>query len=164
MTVPEQAVLRKIMDDAVQHCIRHVDAGGLPFVGVVVDRTGAVISEFGVNRVRETLDQTAHAEIIAMRDAMTAQSRDDLTGTVLLATGEPCGLCYRFALDRGVDAIYVAVDRAAAAAWGFDYRGSYHPLGITDQMRSTLYHSLSSEHGDKPFLLYRETLTNQRHR
>lgn len=164
MTIPEYAFLSGVMDEAIEHCIRHVAAGGLPFVGVVIDQSGEVISEFGVNQVRETSDQTAHAEIVAMRDAMIKTGRDDLTGTVLLATGEPCGLCYRFALDHGVDAIYIAVDRDTAAAWGFDYRGSYRPLGITDRTRSALYRSMPSKHGEKPFLLYREALTGQTRR
>lgn len=160
MTVPE-AVLRDVMEEAVEHCIQHVTDGGLPFVGVVVDAAGA-ISEFGVNRVRETLDPTAHAEIVAMRGAMASYDRDNLTGTVLLATGEPCGLCYRFALDHGVEAIYVAVDRDAAAAWGFDYRSSYQAFEITNQMRSDIYHSLTSVNGDQPFRLYRDNITGQR--
>lgn len=154
------AELQDVMDEAVERCIEHVDTGGLPFIGVLVDETG-VISEFGVNRVSETLDLSAHAEIVAMRDAMATQDSDNLTGAALLATGEPCGLCYRFALDHGVDAIYAAIDRDAAAEWGFDYRSSYPSLGITEQMRSGVFHSLTSERGAEPFIRYRET--NIRH-
>ncbi|MGI5268069.1 DsbA family protein [Nonomuraea sp. CA-218870] len=78
--------------DHAEACIAHVAARGLPFVGVLVDATGKMISEVGVNRATETGDPTAHAEVVAMRDAMTTHGLDTLTGTVLLATGEPCGL------------------------------------------------------------------------
>lgn len=141
------------MEEAVEECIRHVNAGGLPFVGVVVDASG-VISEYGVNQVQETSDPWAHAEIVAMRDAMASQGRDNLAGTTLLATGEPCGLCYRFAIDHQVAAIYVAVDRDAVAERGFDYRASYSALGITDAQRSELLHHLPAEHGTEPFTRY----------
>jgi guanine deaminase len=115
--------LHAVMEKAVDKCTTHVEAGGLPFVGVVVGDAG-VISEFGVNRVRETGDPSAHAEIVAMREAMALHRLTSLAGATLLATGEPCGLCYRFAIDRRVDAIYVAVDRDEVAAFGFDYRSS----------------------------------------
>lgn len=150
--------LQAVMEDAVDECITHVDRGGLPFVGVLVKGTD-VISGFGVNRVRETGDPTAHAEIVAMRDAMAAQGSEDLAGTSLLATGEPCGLCYRFAIDHQVETIFVAVDRDAVADWGFDYRASYRPLGISDGQRAGLIHLLPVERGVEPFARYLQVNT-----
>lgn len=157
ITVSEDLVV--VMDEAVEKCVEHVEAGGLPFVGVLVDDTG-VISSFGVNRVRETRDPSAHAEIVAMREVLNTTQRDDLSGTTLVATGEPCGLCYRFALDHGVDATYVAIDRDAAADWGFDYRASYPALGITDGLRSTAFNHLPSQYGNEPFARYLRTQIN----
>ncbi len=159
MSIPEP-VLRGVMDQAVLHSIQHVENGGIPFVGVVATDAGAV-SVFGVNQVRNTQDPTAHAEIIAMRDALAGQRRDDLTGTVLLATGEPCGLCYRFAIDHGISDIYVALDRDVVATWGFDYRASYQALGITDEIRSTLYHPLPVDAAEEPFRRFHKTLTDR---
>lgn len=156
-TTPDALV--EIMDQAVKWCVEHVEAGGLPFVGVLVDKTG-IISDFGVNRVRETRDPSAHAEIVAMREVLNANDREDLSGATLLATGEPCGLCYRFAIDHGVDAIYVAVDRDTAAEWGFDYRTSYPSLGITDGLRSTVFNHLPTERGHEPFSRYLQTHIN----
>lgn len=155
MTLPA-AKLQAVMDQAVEECITHVDRGGLPFVGVLVNETGT-ISEFGVNRVRETRDPMAHAEIVAMRDAMRTHGLESLAGTVLLATGEPCGLCYRFAIEHGVEAIYVALDRDAVADLGFDYRASYQALGITNENRAGLLHRLPVERGIEPFTRYLNT-------
>ena len=86
----KHTTLHTIMVEAVHQCIQHVDSGGLPFVGVVVQSRVAV-SNFGFNRVYETGDASAHAEVVAMRDAMSRLKCSDLSGTVLLATGEPCG-------------------------------------------------------------------------
>lgn len=152
------ARLRAVMERAVEECIAHVTTGGLPFVGVVVDQ-GGVVSEFGVNRVHETGDPSAHAEIVAMRDAMVSHGIQSLAGTALLATGEPCGLCYRFAIDHRVDAIHVAVDRDAVADFGFDYRGSYPALGITDELRAGLLRHLPVERGAEPFTRYLHNYT-----
>ncbi|RAE92533.1 nucleoside deaminase, partial [Burkholderia multivorans] len=63
--------LEDVLTQAVAAALAHVESGGIPFVGVVVDGD-RVISEFGVNRVHETGDPTAHAEIVAIRDALTA--------------------------------------------------------------------------------------------
>lgn len=147
--------LRSVMDQAVAACTGHVNAGGLPFVAVVVGGgSGQVLSGFGVNRAAETGDPSAHAEVVAMREAMATHGLEDLTDTVLLATGEPCGLCYRYAIDHGIAAIYVAVDRDEVADFGFDYRASYPAFGITDTRRKALLRRLSSEHASEPFTRY----------
>lgn len=146
--------LGSVMAQAVAACVAHVNAGGLPFVGVVVNADGEVASEFGVNRVVETGDQSAHAEVVAMRDAMTSGGLTTLAGYALLATGEPCGLCYRYAIDRGVEAIHVAVNRDEAAGFGFDYRPSYRMFGIDNVVREALFRPLPVEHGTEPFTRY----------
>ena len=48
MTKP--TTLHTIMVEAVHQCIQHVDSGGLPFVGIVV-QNGVAVCKFGVNRV-----------------------------------------------------------------------------------------------------------------
>lgn len=159
MSTPSPNALAEIMDQAVERCVEHVEAGGLPFVGVVVDNSG-IISDFGVNRVHETRDPHAHAEIVAMREVLNEDGRENLSETTLLATGEPCGLCYRFALDHGIKAIYVAVDRDVVAKWGFDYRTSYPSLGITDELRSTVFNHLPTERGNEPFSRYLQRQNN----
>lgn len=142
--------LQAVMVQAVEACLDHVDGGGLPFVGVVVSDTG-VISEFGVNLVHQTGDPQAHAEVVAMRDALASHGLTTLAGTTLVATGEPCGLCYRYAIDRGIDEIHVAVDRDMAADWGFDYRTSYPAFGVSEHERASLLHRLPIDRGTEPF-------------
>jgi len=113
--------LTGLLADAVACSRRHVEQGGLPFVGVVV-RPDGLVSPPGVNQVRETGDPTAHAETVAMRAVAARHGPSTLIGATLLATGEPCSLCYRFAADHGIERVIYAVDQDTAATWGFDYR------------------------------------------
>ncbi|MFY1673579.1 deaminase [Plantactinospora sp. WMMB334] len=145
--------LTSLMRDAVAFTLRHVESGGLPFVGVVIDESGHV-SEYGVNQVRETGDPTAHAEIVAMRATIRDRDRTDLAGMSLLATGEPCGICYRFAIRQRIKRIYVAVCSDAVATWGFDYRDSYRLLGIDRARMVDLVTPLPVTNGLEPFERY----------
>ena len=145
--------LEQLMAQAVIRSITHVESGGLPFVGVIVDGQQA-ISEFGVNRVQETGDPSAHAEIVAIRDALSSSGKTDLRGTTLLATGEPCGMCYRHAINARITDIRVAVDRDQVAELGFDYRHSYPSFGITDSLRNTLMRLLRVSGDTEPFIRF----------
>ncbi len=145
--------LHDIMTRAVAGALDHVESGGLPFVGVIVEG-GQMISDLGVNRVHATGDPTAHAEIEAIRDALAATGRADLSGTTLLATGEPCGLCYRHALDIQITDIRVAVTRDRVAELGFDYLDSYPAFGITDPMRDTYMRPLEVPGATNPFIRF----------
>ena len=141
------------MATAVDASVQHVESGGLPFVGVVITTDGW-ISAPGVNLVRETGDPSAHAEIVAMRQTIQERGRDSLRDATLLATGEPCALCYRFAAGHQVGAVRYAVDRDTAAQWGFDYRAGYQHLG-TDQLalcRDSRH--LPVAQGLRPFITY----------
>lgn len=153
MSVGSGDRLETLMRQAVEAGVRHVDAGGLPFVAVLAGHDGSV-SGPGVNLVRETGDASAHAEIVVMRQALHDGGRTSLHGMTLLATGEPCALCYRFAAGSGVDAVFYAVDRDTAAEWGFDYRTSYD-VWRTDQVRlaQTAQH-LPVDRGLEPFTRY----------
>ncbi len=131
--------LDQLLTDAVTYACDHVEQGGLPFVGVVVTTSGRV-SAYGVNEVRHTGDPTAHAEIVAIRTLATDLEPAALTGATLLATGEPCLLCYRFAADHGIRHVIYAVDQDTAAAWGFDYRGGAAPTPAQKSLRDRAEH------------------------
>lgn len=61
-------------------------------VGAVVVADGRVVSSAG-NRTRELADPTAHAEILAIREAAAKLSAERLTGADLYVTLEPCTMC-----------------------------------------------------------------------
>lgn len=144
--------LEALMADAVEVSIRHVESGGIPFVGLLVAGDGWV-SDPGVNLVRETGDPTAHAEIVAIRKAVKDRGRSGLEGVTLLATGEPCALCYRVAVSHGIATVCFAVGRDTAAEWGFDYRAGYDADRLS--LAVTAQH-LPVERGLAPFTRYRD--------
>jgi len=67
------------------------ERGEVP-VGAVVVADGEIVSSSG-NRTRELADPTAHAEILAIREAAAKLSAERLTGADLYVTLEPCTMC-----------------------------------------------------------------------
>ena len=66
--------------------------GEVPVGAVVVDAGGAVLGRAG-NRTRELRDPTAHAELLAIREACAAQGSERLEQADLYVTLEPCAMC-----------------------------------------------------------------------
>ena len=147
--------LTQHMKEAVAWSTEHVHGGGIPFTAFVVDAHGTVIGR-GVNRVREHHDPTAHAEVEAIRDACRTAGTPYLHGLTLLASGEPCAICYLSALYAGIGQVYFAVDRNEAAAHGFDYRGTY-ALFSRDPLiwQAPAVRKLPVPDGMQPFLAFR---------
>ena len=143
------------MKEAVSQSTEQVHGGGIPFTALVVDANGAVLGR-GVNRVREHHDPTAHAEVEAIRDACSTAGTPYLRGLTLLASGEPCAMCYLSALYAGISHVFFAVDRDEAAAHGFDYRGTYS-LFSSDPLdwQSPAACKLPVPEGMRPFLAFR---------
>jgi tRNA(Arg) A34 adenosine deaminase TadA len=79
--------MRRALDEA-----RAAAADGEVPVGAVVTRAGTVIAS-GRNRMRLEGDPTAHAEMVAIRDAAAALGSSRLDGCDLWVTLEPCAMC-----------------------------------------------------------------------
>lgn len=118
---------QKLMDETVAFSMDHVRDGGIPFTALVVDHNGNTLGR-GVNRVQEHYDPTAHAEVEAIRDACRNHGTANLAGATLLASGEPCAMCYMSARFAGIAHVVFAADRNEAAGYGFDYRSTYRLL------------------------------------
>lgn len=148
----------KLMEEAVALSVDHVHNGGIPFTALVVDQKGEILGR-GVNRVREHHDPTAHAEVEAIRDACRNHQTPYLHGTTLLASGEPCAMCYLNALYAGVSTILYAADRDEAAASGFDYRNTYRLFGDDPQTwQSPTVAKLATSESLRPFTLFQAKL------
>ena len=95
---------------------RRAEAAGEVPVGAVVVLDGRVIGR-GHNRVIAASDPTAHAEIVALRDAAQEAGNYRLAGADLYATAEPCPMCCGAALNaRVARVVYGAADPKAGAA------------------------------------------------
>lgn len=103
---------------AVRLAQENVASGGGPF-GALIVRNGQLIT-VGTNRVTLDVDPTAHAEVVAIRDACRKLGRFDLSGCELVSSCEPCPLCLSAALWARVDRVIYTADRYDAAKAGFD--------------------------------------------
>ena len=123
------------MRRAIELSIENVATGrGGPF-GAVVVRGGEIIAE-GVNLVIATNDPTAHAEIVAIREACRVLGHFELAGCDLYASCEPCPMCLGAIYWARPERIYFAAHRDDAAAAGFDDSFIYNQLADPIDMRS----------------------------
>jgi tRNA(adenine34) deaminase len=89
-------------------------AGEVP-VGAVVVQNGVVVGR-GQNRVLRDVDPTAHAEIVAMREAALTLKNYRLIGCELFVTLEPCAMCAGAMIHARLDRlVYAAADPKAGA-------------------------------------------------
>lgn len=115
------------MAEAVAEARSGVERGhGGPF-GAVVVHEGKVIAR-GHNQVVTRNDPTAHAEIVAIRDACSALGRFDLADCELYTTCEPCPMCYAAAWWARIPIIHYGCTREDAADAGFDDAAIYNDL------------------------------------
>ena len=104
------------MERALQLAEAAGSAGDVPVGAVVTDAAGRVIGE-GRNLREPTHDPTAHAEIVALREAAAAAQSWNLEGCTLVVTLEPCLMCAGALLQARVSRlVFGAWDEKAGAA------------------------------------------------
>ncbi len=91
---------------------------GGPF-GAVVVKDGEIISR-GYNKVVSTNDPTAHAEMVAIREACKTLNVFQLTGCEIYTSCEPCPMCLSAIYWARPDKVYYANTKADAARINFD--------------------------------------------
>jgi len=97
-------------------CVR-TGRGG-PF-GCVVVRDGRIVGR-GSNQVTSTCDPTAHAEIVAIREACRSLAAFQLPDCTLYASCEPCPMCLSAIYWARIPTVYYGNTRQDAARIGFD--------------------------------------------
>ncbi len=117
---------------------------GGPF-GAVVVRDDSILGE-GWNRVTSTADPTAHAEIVAIRDACSRVGSFTLEGALIYTSCEPCPMCLAAIWWARISRIYYANTRNDAARIGFDDAEIYREVtrDLTDR-RIPLVHCPNQE-------------------
>jgi tRNA(Arg) A34 adenosine deaminase TadA len=104
----------EFMREALAEARRGFEAGEVP-VGAVVVLEGAIIAR-GYNEPIERSDPTAHAEVVALREAGRTAGNYRLTGATLYTTVEPCAMCCGAALHaRVARVVYGASDPKTGA-------------------------------------------------
>ncbi len=116
------------MREAIRLSVENMRAGkGGPF-GAVIVKDGRIIAR-GFNRVLETNDPTAHAEVVAIREATAALGTFHLEGCQIYASCEPCPMCLGAIYWARLDKLYYANTKEDAAAIGFDDQFIYEEIG-----------------------------------
>ena len=95
----------------------NLNEGG-PFGAVITDKDGNIIST-GNNQVLKNNDPTAHAEIMAIRNACKKLNTYDLSNYILYTSCEPCPMCLSAIIWSNIKEIYYACTREDAANIGF---------------------------------------------
>lgn len=116
-TPSDRAAMRRALELAEEAAV----AGDVAVGAVVRDAAGTVIGQ-GRNLREAGHDPTAHAEIVAMREAAASLGRWNLTGCTLVVTLEPCLMCAGAALQARVDRVVFGAwdDKAGAAGSLYD--------------------------------------------
>ncbi len=109
----------RFMAAALAEAERALEAGDVP-VGAVVVLDGAVVAG-GFNSKEALGDPTAHAEIVAVREAGARLKRWRLTGATLYVTLEPCLMCMGAIIQARLDRLVFAAFDPKAGACGSLY-------------------------------------------
>jgi tRNA(adenine34) deaminase len=120
---------REMMEVALSLARAAAQAGEVP-VGALVVKDGIIIGR-GANKPLESHDPTAHAEIIALREAAKFVGNDRLTGCELWVTLEPCAMCAGAIAHARITRLYYGADdpKGGAVAHGprlFDQPTVHH--------------------------------------
>ena len=117
----------KFMSEAIELSIRNVrDGKGGPFAAVVA-REGKIIAR-GTNLVTSANDPTAHAEIVAIREACKVLKSFQLEGCEIYTTCEPCPMCMGAIYWARPAKVFYGNSRKDAARIGFDDSLIYNEL------------------------------------
>jgi tRNA(Arg) A34 adenosine deaminase TadA len=122
------------MARAIELSIENVRTGrGGPF-GAVVVKNGKIVAE-AANNVTGTNDPTAHAEILAIREACKKLGAFELTGCEIYTSCEPCPMCLGAIYWARPDRVYYGNTAADAAQVGFDDSFIYEEIPLPFERR-----------------------------
>jgi len=148
---------KRMMRRAIELSIENVASGrGGPFATVIA-KDGKIVAE-GVNRVTATNDPTAHAEVVAIREACRALGHFELAGCDLYTTCEPCPMCLGAIYWAWPARTFYANRAEDAAAIGFDDADIYAELTRPLDARRIPMIPLLRDEALRAFLLWREKI------
>jgi len=128
----------------------HQNIGG-PF-GAVIVKYGKVVGK-GQNQVTSTNDPTAHAEVVAIRDACKALKSFSLEDAILYTSCEPCPMCLAACYWARIKKIYYGNSQEDAASIDFDDAFLYKELTLPHESRSL---EIIQIHRDEAYKVFEE--------
>ena len=122
---------------------------GGPF-GAVIVKDGKIIAE-GANHVTTQNDPTAHAEVVAIRNACKALGSFQLEGCEIYTSCEPCPMCLGAIYWARPERVYYSSTKTDARDAGLDDQFIYEEIGKEYEKRSIPFLRLEDEEATKAF-------------
>jgi len=146
---------RKFLRQAIELAKQGIEAGaGGPF-GCIIVKDGEVIGK-GANQVTSTNDPTAHAEVVAIRDACRRLGNYQLTDCDVYTSCEPCPMCLGALYWARPRRVVYASTRDEAAGAGFDDAIIYMEINIAAGERKIPFDYQALEEATALFGLWKE--------
>ena len=153
MSIDQQ---KKFMREAIRLSMENVQSGnGGPF-GTVIVKNGKIIAT-GVNEVTKSNDPTAHAEMIAIRNACDKLNSFQLDGCDIYCSCEPCPMCLGAIYWARPKAIYFANTKTDAAEINFDDNFIYQEIKLPIHERKLTITQLLRDEAQFVFLQWQES-------
>jgi len=138
-----------LIKQVIELAVENVRRDGGPFAALVV-KDGVVIAT-GTNRVTLTHDPTAHAEIVAIREACRVLGDFQLIGCDVYSSCEPCPMCLGALFWARPARVYFAATQGDASAAGFDDSFIYRQIAVPPPLRTIPMACVPDEDATRPF-------------
>jgi guanine deaminase len=146
---------RQFLQQTIALAAENVATGqGGPFAALIV-KNGEIIAQ-GVNCVTALHDPTAHAEVLAIRQACKKLADFQLLGCTLYSSCEPCPMCLGAIYWARVAQVFFACSRTDAAAAGFDDSFIYEQINLVPSLRTLHIQAVAVENPQLPFQLWQQ--------
>jgi tRNA(Arg) A34 adenosine deaminase TadA len=142
------------MKEAIRLSEENVKKGGGPF-GAVIVKDGKIVGR-GANSVTTLNDPTAHAEVVAIRDAAKNLGSFDLSGCTIYTSCEPCPMCLGAVYWAHLSNMFYGNTKADAAKVGFDDAFIYKEIDLPLDKRSIPARQLLPDEAYKAFKMWEE--------
>lgn len=100
-------MFRSYMNVALEEAAKALERGEVPIGAVIVENSGNIVACAG-NETRARLDPSAHAEVLAIREACTILKTERLVNCDMYVTLEPCAMCAALIANARIRRIYFA--------------------------------------------------------
>ena len=147
---------KKFMRAAIRLSIENIKNGNAGPFGTVIVKNGEIIAS-GVNKVTQSNDPTAHAEIVAIRNACEKMGSFQLDGCEIYCSCEPCPMCLGAIYWARPDRIYFANTKNDAADINFDDNFIYNELDLSISQRKLPTIQLLRDEAQVAFIHWRES-------
>jgi tRNA(Arg) A34 adenosine deaminase TadA len=149
---------KQFMQEAIRLSVANVEENkGGPF-GAVVVKDGKIIAR-GTNCVTAHNDPTAHAEVVAIREACKLLNTFQLTGCEIYASCEPCPMCLAAIYWARPDKLFYAGTKEDAAAIDFDDNFIYEEIAKPIEERKIFTQQIMREEALEAFKKWKNSVS-----